>query len=152
MAHASWMEDQSALRSDSHLEQRSYLRRLHSVICCLEGALRSSEDARARHSGSLRSCSPPSVRRLYSHHARLSISVAYDHHPDNVSYSSNDVRQARAPGRKRGVNRVWRAIQALHDFYAGVFPAIWCHSRETGNVRREAAQSYEANNEQSRTW
>ena len=45
--------------------------------------------------GPLRSCSPPSISRLHSHHARISISVADDHHLNNVSCSRNDVRQAR---------------------------------------------------------
>jgi hypothetical protein len=79
-----------------NIEQHSYLRWFHSAISCLEGALRSSEDAHARHNGSLRSCSPPSICWLYSHHARLSISVAYDHHLNHVSCSRDDVRQARA--------------------------------------------------------
>jgi len=41
------------------------------------------------------------IRGLYSYHARIFVSVAHADHLVDVSYSGDDVRQARAPGGKR---------------------------------------------------
>jgi hypothetical protein len=69
----------------------------------LEGVVRSTADPYACDDGSLRLCSPPAICRLHSHHARLSISVAYDHHPDHIPHSRDNVCEACASRRKGGV-------------------------------------------------
>src|SRR5262245_1144954 len=130
------MENEPSLRSTPYSQQYFDLRWIHSTVRCLEGAVRSSTGPYARDDGSVRLCTTPTICRLHSHHARVSVSVAYVHHPDYVSDPGDDVCEARAPGRARGACGVWRNLPPIYDCDAGLFPTSGKYCQNATRITR----------------
>ena len=90
------LENESTFRPAAYFEQRRYSLRLHSTVRGVESALRSATHPDPCRDRSVRLCSPPAIRRFYSHHARLFAPVADPDHADHVSHFGVHVRSAGA--------------------------------------------------------